>query len=274
MTSKPIRMVLAALVLLAVPCLPTAAQTPTAAPPATAPSEDPARLFQAFAEDAAIVKGQWWEGQFDFSSRDLPGGSLDVTSANLVAAFQPFRDLEVGGRVGFGTTSADGVLPDGSGATDADVWGKWRFGGGGPADFAVGVLATVPTGDDQAGLGFDSFAIEAFGAMRYELRALTVGGHLGFRMNGDGQVQGFTLDGKTSAVLGGTVIYPFAKGASLIGELNLETERWEGADSDIRALGGIEWRVTRRGLVRGAVSVGLSDGAPDRRFLAGYAYAF
>lgn len=271
MTSKATRLLLVALVLLGVSHAPAPAQTPAAATSAPVPAEDADRLFQAFVEDAAIVRSQWWEGQIDFASWD----DLDVSSASLVVALRPFRDLEVGGRVGFGSTSADGMLPDGSGATDADVWGKWLFGGGGgPADFAVGVRATVPTGDDQAGLGFDSFAIEAFGAMRYELRALTVAGHLGFRMNEDGQIQGFELDGKTSAVLGGAILYPFARSASLVGELTLETERFDGMDSDIRALGGIDWNVTSRGVLRGAVSVGLSDGAPDRRFLAGYAYSF
>jgi hypothetical protein len=272
MMPKAIRSVLIPLALVAFAWLPAAAQAPAQTTPASSGASD--RLFQAFAEDSAVVRSQWWEGQFDFASYD----SLDVTTANFVVAFQPIRDLEVGGRVGFGSTSGDG-LPDGTGATDADVWGKWHFGaGGGPAEFSAGLLATIPTGDDTAGLGFDAFNLEAFGAMRYQMRGFTLAGHLGFRMNGDGQIFGSDpenqIDGKTSAILGGGVIYPLTKAISLVGELNYESERWEGFDSDVRVLGGINWGVTSRGMLRGAVSVGLSDGAPDRRFQVGYAYTF
>ena len=271
MMPKAIRSVLLLLALVALAWSPAAAQAP--AQPTSAPSASsvPDRLFQAFAEDTAVVRSQWWEGQIDFASWD----SFDVSTANLIVAFQPVRDLEVGGRVGFGNTSADGDASDGTGATDADIWGKWRFGtGGGPAEFAVGLLATVPTGDDTAGLGFDAFNVEAFGAMRYQMRGFTLAGHLGFRINGDGTIQGYDIDGKTSAILAGGIIYPLAKTVSLVGEVNCESERWEGFDSDVRLLGGVNWSVTSRGMLRGAISVGLADGAPDRRFQAGYAYAF
>ncbi len=228
------------------------------------------RLFLAFAEDAAFVSAQWWEGQFEYADIN----PLDVTLIRGVVAFQPVKQLEVGGRVGFGSTDAPSP-PDGSGATDLDIWGKWDLGvAQGPTDFTVGALATVPTGDDSAGLGFDAFNLEVFGALRHRLTTATVSGHVGVRANGDGRIRGVDINGKTSAIIGGAVLYPVSDVVNLVGEINLETERFRGADSDTRILGGINWRLFERGILRGAVAAGLTDGAPDVQLLVGYAYTF
>ena len=230
------------------------------------------RLFQAFAEDATIVPNQWWEGSLDFASYE----HVDVTALTLTAAFRPVTQLEVGGHVGFGKTSADDDIPDGSGATDLDVWGKWHLGtAAGRAEFAVGGLATVPTGDDTAGLGYDAFSIEGFGAMRYRLPEAIFSAHLGLRMNGDGHIEGARIEGKTSAVLGAGVIFPVSDQVGLVGEANMESERFrQQSDSDFRLLFGVNWRPLNRGIIRAAISAGLTDAAPDARLIVGYAYTF
>ncbi len=250
-----------------------------AAGPTPAASSD-ARLFQAFAEDAIVVPNQWWEGSIEFTSGQPPSdGHLDQTALMLTAAFKPMNSLEVGGRVGFGSTSADDGAPDGSGATDLDVWGKWLVGtAGGRADFVVGGVATVPTGDDTAGLGYDAFNLEGFGAMRYRLPEAILTAHAGFRMNGDGHFEGVRLDGKTSALFGVGVIYPVSDQVGLVGEANMESERWSingaAVDSDFRLLVGVNWRPLNKGIIRGSVSTGLTDGAPDGRLTVGYAFTF
>ena len=58
------------------------------------------RLFQAFIEDAALVERQWWEGQLEYAE----GDSFDVLVLRGIAAFQPWKDVEVGVRVGFGSS--------------------------------------------------------------------------------------------------------------------------------------------------------------------------
>ena len=161
-------------VLLAVSALVFALVLAGAANAATAakPTSGDDRLFQMFAEDATIVPNQWWEGSLEFTSGEYEGPheNVDVTALMLTAALKPVDRLELGGRVGFGNSSADGNAPDGSGATDLDLWGKWHLGStGGRAEWVVGGLATVPTGDDTAGLGHDAFDFEGFGAMRYRL---------------------------------------------------------------------------------------------------------
>ena len=45
-------------------------------------------------------------------------------------------------------------------------------------------------------------------------------------------------------------------------------------EDDARLLGGVNWRPLARGTIRAAVSVGLTDGAPDAAIVAGYAVAF
>ncbi|HEX5041336.1 MAG TPA: hypothetical protein VFV75_00415 [Candidatus Polarisedimenticolaceae bacterium] len=242
------------------------------------PTSGQDRLFLTFAEEAAVVPHQWWEGQLEF--RD--GNPIDATIARGIVALKPWDNVEVGGRVGFGNTDSSNDLPDGSGATDLDVWGKFHFGAANAqTEFAAGALVTVPTGDDTAGLGDDSFDLSGFGSVRFHTDQLILSGVAGVRFNGDGQVfggddspQGFDTQGKTSVLLSGGAIYPVSDVFSLTGEAYFESERIENADSDFRLGAGVNWRPWNRGILRGALIVGLSDGAPDAQVLASYAYTF
>jgi len=256
--------------------LPVAAQTGddraaavTAGAPPTSGGD---RLFLSFIEDATVVDAQWWEGRFEY----LDGENVEIMALSGVAAFQPWKRWELGGRVGFADSDISGSLSplSGSGATDLDVWGKYWFPGSDATEFAAGGVVTIPTGDDSAGLGFDSFGVGAFGAVRHRLKRLILSFNGGLRFNGDGKIFGFDVDGETSVKIGGGVIFPMADSITLVGELNFETERIDGAEDDFRVLGGVNWRLFNRGMLRGALGVGLSDGAPDWQILLGYAANF
>lgn len=237
----------------------------------TRPTSAADRLFLSFAEDATVADYQWWEGQVEFVDFD----PTEALILRAVVAVQPLEGFELGGRVGFGNTDSPEGLPDGSGATDLDIWGKYYFTAGAQnTEFAFGGLATIPTGDDRAGLGFDAFSVEVFGSLRYGLPDVILAGNIGVRLNEDGSVQGFSLDGEVAPFIGGAVIYVVSDQVSLVGELDLEGERFRETDTDFRALGGVNWRVTNRGMVRGAVAFGLADGAPDSQLLVGYAHRF
>jgi hypothetical protein len=253
------------------------------ADPAPAPSQPASggaasgfadRLFLAFSQDAALVPSQWWEGQIEY----LDGGGDIPVNAFLVRgvfAFHPVKTLEVGGRVGFGGTHAQGALPDGSGATDLDAYGKWVFPDAvANTDFSVGLNLTIPTGDDTAGLGFNSFAAQAFGGVRYRMQNIVVGGHVGARFNGNGRFQGVPLEGKTSFEAGGSVLFLLASQVSIVGEAQLETERFDQFDSAAQLLVGVNWMAFKRGMFRAAIAAGLTDAAPNYRILVGYAYTF
>ncbi|MDH3626113.1 MAG: hypothetical protein OEV00_12415 [Acidobacteriota bacterium] len=257
-----------AILLILVPALALAQEDPK-----PKPTSGNDRMFLSFIEDAAVVDSQWWEGQLEL----VDGDGFDATIVRLVAAFQPYEDIEVGGRVGFGDTDIAGIgTPDGSGATDLDLWFKYHLGSNrGNGEFAVGGTLVVPTGDDTAGLGFDAFAASAFGAGRWRLDRGIVSGHVGLQINGDGRIFGSPdIDGEIALQAGIGLLFPVSDTLSVIGEFDYNGERFEGADSDSRVLGGVNWRVTNRGSIRGAVSLGLTDGAPDATIIGGYAAVF
>jgi len=202
------------------------------------------RLFmRTFEFDGEIVDGQWWEGDLVYTSFD----KYNAFTLELLAALQPFRKLEVGGRVGFGSTNTDRPLPDGSGATDLDLWAKWRVGASSPdTDISLGGEVTIPTGDDRAGLGTDAFALTLFGALRQELQNSVFTAYVGIQFNDDGRIfDDIKLEGRTAGLMGGGVILPLSNKISFVGQANLTTERYEGADSDFNIEGGINWHVAR-----------------------------
>lgn len=251
----------------------SASSTSTTTAHAAAPSFTN-RLFLAFAQDAALVPSQWWEGQieYDNGSSDFPVDALIVRGQ---VAFRPIKNLEVGGNVGFGTTHASGAGKDGTGATDLDIYGKWVFPNvAANTDFDAGVLFTVPTGDDTAGLGDNSFAAQVFGGVRYRMDSVVLGGHLGVRLNQNGKFQGSDLSGKTSFELGVSAIFPLANQVAIVTEAQIETARFEESESGAQILGGVDWRAFSRGMLRGAVSFGLANGSPNYRIILGYAYTF
>ncbi len=235
-------------------------------------SSGSARLFLSFIEDAVIVDSQRWEGQLDLADGDL----VDTTIVRGVAAFHLRESLEVGGSVGFGSSDSSGSLPDGSGATDMDLWAKYGFGSdGGRTEFAAGGIVTIPTGDDTSGLGFDAFSVGGFGALRHRLQRGIITAQGGLRLNGDGMLRGGAeVEGETSFGLGFGFIYPRSDRVTLIGELKFEEERFEVGDPNTRVLGGVNWRLANQGMFRGAVALGIDDGAPDAQLIVGYAHHF
>ncbi len=248
--------------------LSTAAWSQDPATPATSGAD---RSFLMFAQEAAVANTQWWEGQLLYTD----DSTFDTLEARLVAAFQFWKNVELGGRVGFGNTDASGTLPDGTGATDLDVWGKYLFAGvAQDTDFVAGALVTVPTGDDTSGLGHNAWDLEAFGSVRYRTPQVIIGGLFGFSMNGDGEIGGASFSGKNSFFLGGSVILPASDRLSFVGEIKMETERIEGSDEDLRALAGIDWRAFGPGSLRGAAAFGLTDGAPNFQLTLAYAATF
>lgn len=269
---KLLRSILAILVVAALGGLGSSALAQTGS--GTSPTSNHDRLFLAFIEDATLAQSQWWEGQIEISDGlEVDGGDLDSFIVRGLIAFQPWVDIEVGVRVGFGST--DGPV-DGSGATDLEAWGKYHLNEWENVEFAVGGVVTIPTGDETAGLGEDSFGGSAFGSMRYRLDRFIVTGHLGVQFNGDGRqfLETSDRDGDTALQFGGGVIYPFSGSVSGIAEIAFDGGRLEGSDDNLRLLGGVDWRVGGRSHLRGALAFGLDDGAPDAQFLVSYAAQF
>ena len=180
------------------------------------------------------------------------------------------------GSIGFGNTDTSGDLNEGTGATDLNLWGKyfWNLNND-RTEVAAGGILIVPSGDDSVGLGFDSWAVKGFGAVRYRLKPAVITGTLGLQFNSNGRtLDSPTLDGEIAYSLGVGVLAPWGESFSWVGELSFKSERLDGAENDTQILGGINLRLSSRGLLRPALAFGLQDGAPDLRILVGYAYSF
>jgi len=252
----------------------TTSSTGSAAPPASGPTSTSSldRLYINFIEDATIVDEQRWEGGFDYQDWD----HINISTLYGQAAFQVWRNTEIGGRVGFGNSSSSEGLPDGNGATDFDLWGKYYWDlGGRNTELAAGAILTIPTGDDASGLGWDAFALKGFGAIRYRLRSVVLTGTLGMQANGTGHIlDSGDLDGKLAYSAAAGVIAPWSDTLSFVGELTWMSNRFEGIDDDAQLLAGLDLRLSNRGMLRPAVAAGLQDGAPNLEFIIGYAYSF
>jgi hypothetical protein len=230
------------------------------------------RLYINFIEDAMVVDEQWWEGWLQYDDADI----IKRTILFGRAAFQPWDNVEVGGSIGFGNTDTSFDANEGTGATDLNLWGKyfWNLNND-RTEVAAGGIVTVPSGDDSVGLGFDAWALKAFGAARYRLKPAVVTGTVGLQFNSNGRTLGApALDGEIAFSLGVGVIAPWSESFSWVGELTWKSERFDGADNDTQLLGGINLRLSSRGLLRPALAFGLQDGAPDLQVLVGYAYSF
>jgi hypothetical protein len=246
---------------------------PAAAEETNTPTYGADRLFMNFAEDATIIDGQWWEGQFVWADGDAPY-TIDSMVLRVVAAVNLRPHLEVGGSVGFGDTDADGGV-DGSGATDLDLYGKWHFGATKHgSELAAGGIVTIPTGDDTAGLGYDAFSFAGFGSLRHRFEHFVLTGNIGARANGDGGFRGADLDGDLSGFGGAGIIYPISDQVSLIGEMDFESSRFDGGKSMFDVSGGLNWHLSNRGIARVAISFGLADGSPDSTLTGGYVFLF
>jgi hypothetical protein len=251
----------------------TAEVNASAAPTRVTSSAD--RLFYSFVEDAAMVENQWWEGQIDYAD----GDDLDTFLLRGIAAFQPWKKWEIGGRIGFGRTDSSSSISDGTGATDLDAWGKYYLGqAGSNTEFTAGAVVTLPTGDDGASLGADAWALSAFGAMRQRFKIFILSVSAGVVFNGDGQVfvndSRIDLEGRTAPRVSAAAIFPHTDRVSFVAETLFEGERFQGGDSDIRLLGGVNYRVANRGQFRGALGFGFTDASPTWQLLASYAFTF
>jgi len=239
----------------------------------TFPGSD--RLYLSFVEDTAITDRLRAEGQLVYSGFE----SSDVFIARGIVAYQSaaLPSVEFGARWGLGNRSAEGSRPDGSGGTDLELWAKMRMerGASRRPELAFGGLVTVPTGDNDAALGSDALRSELFGAARYVFSGaptVALSATLGIRFNGNGNIAGVPLNGRTAGRLGVAALWAWRANLTVIGELTYESKQFEHTDADARLLGGVNWKLIHLGSLRLAVDFGLSDGAPDAQLLVGYSF--
>ncbi|HEV8700488.1 MAG TPA: hypothetical protein VGV60_04355 [Candidatus Polarisedimenticolia bacterium] len=220
------------------------------------------RLFQRFVEDAAISTGGWAELQYRYTN--LSNGSEHFLGP--LVAFKIVNNIEGGLRFGFLDVNPDPGSGE-SGLSDIDLFAKYRLPGG-RGRAAFGVLAKVPTANEEEGLGTGKSDLEVFAAWRADLDAVSIVAHAGVRFNGDPDPPVPPTD--NSLFFGGALILPASAALTLVIEATYETERFEGASDDARLTLGVQSR-GRQGHtgIRGGVAIPLNDGAPDYEVLLG-----
>ena len=231
------------------------------------------RLFLSFVEDPALVEDPYLEGRIDFADY----GRTDTIGIDVIFAtqFGAIPRIEWGLAGGFASVSRSGET-DESGLRDLDVWGKFAFyrSANNRTDMAFGALLTLPTGDDEIGLGRDALQSKLFYSASYAFRDLALIGNVGVRVTGNGMLGGLPLEGTVSGTAAIGVMLPLWHSITLTTELDYQSERFDGFGEESRIAFGVDWRIFARGVFRGAVIGGLVDGSADARIVAGFGYSF
>ncbi len=240
---------------------------------------DNVHLFQNFMRDATITSTPYGEGGLSYSNYNY----FNNFSLGGQGGYPVMPEmLEVNASLNFVSFSPD--QGDGqSGLSDLLVSGRYKL----VSDnfhIAAGGFITLPIGKEEVGASKLNFG--AFGALRYPLEnGMVITGTLGldfyetktYEGGGYKIVNGVPIvdvpkektEYKNTLVLGGGVIYPVNEQLSAIGELNLHTE---GNYTLLSA--GADYVLNANGRVRGALGIGLDDGAPDLQILASYLIFF
>ncbi|MFH1942663.1 MAG: hypothetical protein ABIL68_11240 [bacterium] len=224
-------------------------------------------LFQSFLYDAPIAATPYVEGGLNYDSYD--GASSIFIGAQ--GGYGLNEKIEIGARLGYQSWSFDGA--DGqSGITDITAVGRYNLvNSASPTKISAGAMITLPIGSEDIMQGNMHFG--GFGALRHKLESgMELTANLGlillemttFEFN----QQTLQVEEKTSRessfAIGAGVIYPLKDKMSIVGEFRTQSE------VEYTALScGINYQMGK-GCVRGALVLGLSDGAPDIAIIGGY----
>jgi hypothetical protein len=237
---------------------------------------DGVRPFISFIEDAPMPTAGYGEAQFQYFSGDLDGFLIGAQGDYL---FSPM--ITAGGRFGFMSVSVETITIDPetfqqtttdeseSGLADPVIFGRYTVSENAKTRIAAGGLIELPVGSEDIGHGTLDFG--AFGALRYALTKGVILGHFGIRMNGDVDNG---PDGELSILFGGGMLYPVDEQVTVTGEFTFETERYEHSESMVQLTPGVDYQLESGLKLRGAMALGLSDGAPDFILMAGAAMPF
>lgn len=214
---------------------------------------DHVHLFQNFLKDATITSAPYGEAFLNYSSYEY--SSLFALGVQGGYAINP--KLEVNANLGVAKLSpkhADGA----SGLTDLTASGRYRVYNDGALRIAAGGFLTLPIGTDKVGYG--NFNFGAFGAARYGLsNDMIITGTLGLDFYDAGDKY------QNSLVMAGGLIYPYSTQLAFIGELMFKTDVDYGMLS-----GGVDYTLQNNGRVRGALGLGIDNGAPDIMLMLSY----
>ena len=214
-------------------------------------------LFQTFFRDATTTENVYSEAGLNMSDFE----HFNTLGVGARAAFPIKSQFEIGAAWQF--TSLNPDQGDGeSGFSDLFISGRYNFSQKKRTQLSTGGYLTLPIGNEKLGQGH--LNIGAFGALRYPLSdetVLTAVLGLDFIERGD--------DRDSSLLLGSGIIHRLGAKTHIIGELDVTTE------GDFALIsGGVDYELDSGGRLRGALGLGVDDGAPDIMLVVGYHLSF
>ena len=219
---------------------------------------DGVRLFEHFFTDAVVIEAAQAEGLFAYG--DFDGGSVSAIGAQGDA---PISDnVDIGASLGILSLDPD-IGGSETGLSDLFVGARFRIHAGTePTHLSAGIVGTLPTGSGD--VGQSNFNLGGFFASRHPVNEnIVVLGVVGLN-----SVE-FDNDRQLSLHLGGGAIFELSRELHLTAELAIDTEE------DYTALtGGADFALSEMGRLRGSVTLGLDDGAPDLGIQGGYLLQF
>lgn len=220
------------------------------------------KLFVSHLIDSPIETQPYGEGGATFASADF----FNAFTLGAQGAY-PINELaQVGARLSFSSISPE--VGDGqSGLTDLDIFGRYQLMDDQQTQVSAVPYLSLPIGSEDIGHGRLDFG--AFGAARHALEnGVTLTGTLGLKFV---EVKTFdfandreSTERETSLYLGFGGIYPVNEKLDAVGEFVIQTK----SDFSVLSIGG-DYKLTG-GRLRGALAIGLDDGAADLSVSAGY----
>jgi len=210
-------------------------------------------LFQTYFFDAPIAKAGYGEGGLNFSDYD----KWNTFGIGVQGGYPINEKIELQTELRFINWSPD--KGDGqSGISDLGVYGRYNVYKQKQTNISAGGMITLPIGSDDVGQGNLNFG--AFGAIRHNLQnGIAIVGTLGLFF-----FKGMDDEYDSNLLLGGGTIYKVNEQLNIVGELTIWSE------NDYMMLSGGADYVLGNGRLRGALGLGIDDGAPDIMLIGGY----
>jgi len=223
-------------------------------------------LFQSYFYDAPITKAGYGEGNLSYSSYD----KSNTMGIGIQGGYPINEKIEIGTEFRYINWSPD--KGDGqSGISDLGVYGRYNVFQQNQTNISAGGLISLPIGSEDVGQGNLNFGV--FGAVRHALsEQLVLVGTLGLIFyevtDYEFNQNTFQVEEKTSydntLNIGAGAIYNVNQQLNIIGELTIQSE------GDYMMLSGGADYTLGNGKLRGALGLGLDDGAPDIKLIFGY----
>lgn len=231
-------------------------------------------LFQSYFYDSPITKAIYVDAGLQFATQSY--GPYDASTFEIggKGGYPVNEKLEIRSGLSFVSVSADGA--DGqSGLSDLAVYGNYKLSQNKTTQFSAGGMLTLPIGSED--VGYSNLNFGGFGAVRHALdNGLVLTGTLGLifyetvETDINWETGDYSEETKHESYLniGFGTIYQMNQQLDLVGELTFRSE------GDYMLLsGGGDYKMSN-GRLRGALGLGLDDGAPDFLLMGSYQLRF